>query len=69
MDVTRIEQRAYIIITVLRRSSARECHSELVDAVETSAHLARVLLCGMGTIIVSDKKHINIFLSLGTDYT
>ena len=33
MDVTRLDQRAYIKIAVLRGRNARECHSELVEAV------------------------------------
>jgi hypothetical protein len=39
MDVTRLEQRAYIKIAVLRGRNARECHSELVEAVGNNALL------------------------------
>ena len=31
MDVTRLEQRAYITIAILGGSNARECHSEFVE--------------------------------------
>ena len=37
MDVTRLEQRAYIKIVVLLERIARECHSELVEAVGNNA--------------------------------
>ena len=33
MDVTRLEQRAYIKLAVLRRRNAKDCHCELVEAV------------------------------------
>ncbi|GFT48533.1 HTH_48 domain-containing protein [Trichonephila clavipes] len=37
MEVTRVEQRAYIKIAVLRRRNAMECHSELVEALGNNA--------------------------------
>jgi hypothetical protein len=37
MEVTRLEQRAYTKISVLRGRNARECHSELVEAVVNNA--------------------------------
>jgi len=37
MDVTRLEQRAYIKIATLRRRNTRECHIELVEAVGNNA--------------------------------
>ncbi|GFQ82429.1 HTH_48 domain-containing protein [Trichonephila clavata] len=37
MDVTRVEQRAYIKIAVLRGRNAMECHSELVEALGNNA--------------------------------
>ena len=43
MDVIRLEQRAYIKIAAMRGRNARECHSELVEAVESNVHLATVL--------------------------
>jgi hypothetical protein len=33
MDETRLEERAFITIAVSRGEIARECHSELVEAV------------------------------------
>ncbi|GFV88069.1 HTH_48 domain-containing protein [Trichonephila clavipes] len=37
MEVTRVEQRAYIKIAVLRERNAMECHSELVGALGNNA--------------------------------
>ncbi|GFW06888.1 hypothetical protein TNCV_3289871 [Trichonephila clavipes] len=37
MDATRVEQRAYIKIAVLRGRNAMECHSELAEALENNA--------------------------------
>jgi transposase len=37
MGVTRVEQRAYIKIAVLRGINAMECHSELVEAFGNNA--------------------------------
>ena len=37
MEVTRVEQRAYIKIAVLRGRNAMECHSELVEALGNNA--------------------------------
>ena len=37
IDVTRLEQCAYIKIAVLRGRNARECHNELMEAVENNA--------------------------------
>ncbi|GFU92205.1 HTH_48 domain-containing protein [Trichonephila clavipes] len=37
MEVTRVEQRAYIKITVLRERNAMECHNELVEALGNNA--------------------------------
>ncbi|GFU95011.1 HTH_48 domain-containing protein [Trichonephila clavipes] len=37
MEVTRVEQRAYIKIAVLRRRNAMECHCELVEALRSNA--------------------------------
>ncbi|GFS50031.1 uncharacterized protein TNCV_1836671 [Trichonephila clavipes] len=36
MKVTRVEQRAYIKITVLREKNAMECHSQLVEALRNN---------------------------------
>ncbi|GFV52194.1 HTH_48 domain-containing protein [Trichonephila clavipes] len=37
MEVTRVEQRTYIKIAVLRGGNAMECHSELVEAFGKNA--------------------------------
>ncbi|PRD27409.1 UNVERIFIED_CONTAM: hypothetical protein NCL1_35429 [Trichonephila clavipes] len=37
MEVTRVEQRAYIKIAVLRGRNAMECNSELVEDLENKA--------------------------------
>ena len=37
IDVTRLKQHAYIKIAVLQERNARECHSELVEAVGKNA--------------------------------
>ena len=38
MEVTRVEEHAYIKIAVLRGRSVMECHSELVEDVGNSAN-------------------------------
>ena len=43
MDVTWLEQRAYIKITILWGRNARECYNELVEAMGNNAHLMTVL--------------------------
>ncbi|GFW45180.1 HTH_48 domain-containing protein [Trichonephila clavipes] len=37
MEVTRVEQRAYIKIAVLRGRNAMECHSELLESLGNNA--------------------------------
>ncbi|GFT79533.1 uncharacterized protein TNCV_1325961 [Trichonephila clavipes] len=37
MEVTHVEQRAYIQIVVLRERNAMECHSELVEVLGNNA--------------------------------
>ncbi|GFV99220.1 uncharacterized protein TNCV_1511931 [Trichonephila clavipes] len=37
MEVTRVEQHAYIKIPILREKNAMECHSELVEALGNNA--------------------------------
>ncbi|GFS94484.1 hypothetical protein TNCV_2014971 [Trichonephila clavipes] len=37
MEVTRVEQRVYIKIAVLRGRNAMECHSEFVEALRNNA--------------------------------
>jgi hypothetical protein len=41
MDVTALEHCAYIEIVILRERNARECHSEIVEAVGNNALLSR----------------------------
>ena len=43
MDVTLLEQHDYIKIAVLQGRNARECHSELVEAVGNNAHPYRTI--------------------------
>ncbi|GFU52878.1 transposable element Tcb1 transposase [Trichonephila clavipes] len=43
MEVTRVEQRAYIKIAVLRERNAMECHSELVEALGNNARPYRTV--------------------------
>ena len=37
MEVTREEQRSYVKIAVLRGRNAKECHSELIEALGSRA--------------------------------
>ena len=41
MDMTRLEQRVYIIIALMRDRNARECLSELVEVVSFRTELSR----------------------------
>ena len=43
MEVTQLEQHTYIKIAILQGRNARECHSELVGAVENNALLYRTV--------------------------
>ncbi|GFU41087.1 HTH_48 domain-containing protein [Trichonephila clavipes] len=47
MELTRVEQRAYIKITVLRERNATECHSELVEALGKNALPYRTVRGGL----------------------
>ncbi|GFV48378.1 HTH_48 domain-containing protein [Trichonephila clavipes] len=43
MEVTRVEQRAYIKIAVLRERNEMECHSELVEALGNNVLTYRIV--------------------------
>jgi hypothetical protein len=43
MDVTQLDQRAYFKIAVLRIRNARDCYSELVEAVGNNALPSRTV--------------------------
>ena len=59
MDVTRLEQRAYIKIAVLRGRNARGCHIEVVEAVGTHMHLCVSMALCVITVELSP-IHIHI---------
>ena len=75
MHVTRLEQRAYIKITVLRGRNARECHSELVEAVGNNALpyrtamrwvlVLRLFSCRQAVLIESHSFFTTLDLKLG----
>ncbi|GFY05396.1 uncharacterized protein TNCV_960921 [Trichonephila clavipes] len=48
MEVTCVEQHAYIKIAVLQERNAMECHSELVDAFGNNALPYRTVAGGIG---------------------
>ncbi|GFR17989.1 HTH_48 domain-containing protein [Trichonephila clavata] len=61
MEVTRVEQRAYIKIAVLRVRNAIECHSELVEAPDYNFLSYRTVvwwvgLFEQGRMSTSDKQ-------------
>ena len=43
MEVTRLEQRSYVKIAVLRGRNAKECHSELKEALGNRALPYRIV--------------------------
>ncbi|KAJ4441341.1 hypothetical protein ANN_11196 [Periplaneta americana] len=43
MNVSRLEQRAYVKIAVLRSQNARECHAQLVEASAGRGMLYRIV--------------------------
>ncbi|GFU49519.1 HTH_48 domain-containing protein [Trichonephila clavipes] len=51
MEVTRVEQRAYIKIAVLRERNAMECHSELVKALGNNSLPYRTVARWIGKFI------------------
>ncbi|GFV03190.1 uncharacterized protein TNCV_4017871 [Trichonephila clavipes] len=48
MEVTRVEQSAYIKIVILRERNAMECHSKLVEALGNNALPYRTLARWIG---------------------
>ncbi|GFR05060.1 HTH_48 domain-containing protein [Trichonephila clavata] len=66
MVVTRVEQRAYIKIAVLRGRNEMECHSEFMEALENNA--ARwVGKFQQGRVSTSDEQCSGRPLSVRTD--
>ncbi|GFT93122.1 HTH_48 domain-containing protein [Trichonephila clavipes] len=62
MEVTRVEQCAYIKIAVLRRRNAMESHTELVEAVGNNALPYRTVAWWVGKfqqgrVSTSDEQH------------
>ncbi|PRD25756.1 UNVERIFIED_CONTAM: hypothetical protein NCL1_39999 [Trichonephila clavipes] len=72
MEVTHVEQRAYIKIAVLRGRNAMECHSELVEAFGNNAlpyhTVARwVGNFQLGRVSTSDEQRSGRPVSVRTD--
>ncbi|GFQ77175.1 histone-lysine N-methyltransferase SETMAR [Trichonephila clavata] len=70
MEVTRVEQRAYIKIAILRERNAMECHSELVEALGNNALSYRTRWVGkfqQGRVSTSDEQRSDRPVSVRTD--
>ncbi|GFQ77608.1 HTH_48 domain-containing protein [Trichonephila clavata] len=72
MEVTRVEQRAYIKIAVLRRRNAMECHSELVEALRNNVLPCRRVAQGVekfqeGRMSTSDEQRSGRSVTVWTD--
>ncbi|GFX52164.1 HTH_48 domain-containing protein [Trichonephila clavipes] len=72
MEVTRLEQRAYIKIAVLRKRNAMECHSELVEALGNNALPYRTVAQWIGKfqqgrVSTSDGQRSGAKVSVWTD--
>lgn len=72
MEVTRVEQRAYIKIAVLRGRNAMECHSELVEALGNNALPYRTVARWVGKfqqgrVSTSDEQRSGRPVSVRTD--
>ncbi|GFQ82352.1 HTH_48 domain-containing protein [Trichonephila clavata] len=72
MEVTRVEQRAYIKIAVLRGRNEMECHSEFVEALGNNAlpyrTVARwVVKLKQGCVSTSDEQGSGRPVSVRTD--
>ncbi|GFQ95621.1 HTH_48 domain-containing protein [Trichonephila clavata] len=72
MKVTRVEQRAYIKIAVLRLRNEMECHSEFVDALGNNALTYRTVVRWVGKfqqgrVSTSDEQLSGRPLSVRTD--
>ncbi|GFV17085.1 uncharacterized protein TNCV_3632491 [Trichonephila clavipes] len=74
MEVTLVEQRAYIKIVVLRERNAMECHSELVEALGNNALPYRTVARWIGKfqqgcMSTTDEQRSRRPVSLRTDLT
>ncbi|GFX45065.1 uncharacterized protein TNCV_3431131 [Trichonephila clavipes] len=72
MEVTRLEQRAYIKIAVLRERNEMECHSELVEALGNDALPYRTVARWIGKfqqgcVSTSDEQRSGRPVSVRTD--
>ncbi|GFY28731.1 uncharacterized protein TNCV_3440981 [Trichonephila clavipes] len=72
MEVTRVEQRAYTKIAVLRGRNAMECHSELVEALRNNALPYRKVARWIGMfqqrrVSTSDDQRLGRPVSVRTD--
>ncbi|GFX09589.1 histone-lysine N-methyltransferase SETMAR [Trichonephila clavipes] len=72
MEVTRIEQRAYIKTTVLRGRNAMECHSEFVETLGNNALTNRTVARWVGNfqhgcVSTSDEQRSGRPVSVRTD--
>ncbi|GFW26468.1 uncharacterized protein TNCV_1164051 [Trichonephila clavipes] len=72
MEVSRVEQRAYIKIAVLRERNAMECHSELVEALGNNAQPYRTVARWIGKfqqgrVSTSDEQRSGRPVSVRTD--
>ncbi|GFX31110.1 uncharacterized protein TNCV_2026131 [Trichonephila clavipes] len=73
MEVTHVEQRAYIKIAVLRERNAMECHSELVEALGNNNSLPYHTVARwignfqQGPVSTSDKQRSGRPVSVRTD--
>ncbi|GFY02959.1 uncharacterized protein TNCV_979651 [Trichonephila clavipes] len=67
MEVTRVEQRAYIKIAVLRKRNAMECHSELVEALGNNALPYHTVARWIGMFQQGDEQRSRRPVSVRTD--
>ncbi|GFQ91770.1 HTH_48 domain-containing protein [Trichonephila clavata] len=72
MEVTRVEERAYIKIAVLRERNETECHSEFVEALGNNALPYRIVARWVGKfqqglVSTSDEQRSGRALSVWTD--
>ncbi|GFX09314.1 uncharacterized protein TNCV_1887271 [Trichonephila clavipes] len=72
MEVTRVEQRIYIKIAVLRERITMECHSELVEALGSNALPYRTVARWIrkfqqGRVSTSDEQRSGRPVSVRTD--
>ncbi|GFU87860.1 HTH_48 domain-containing protein [Trichonephila clavipes] len=72
MEVTRVEQRAYIKIAILRDRNAMESHRELVEALRNNALLYQTVAWWIGKfqqgrVSTSDEQRSGRQVSVWTD--